>query len=79
MLACSFFVIKRQHAVYSVGGLFAVVVIQGFGYGLISDLNFFLRNLSVLGGLLMVMSESLIKKKKIFAGLPSISETDKRK
>ncbi|TIA84322.1 hypothetical protein E3P77_00060 [Wallemia ichthyophaga] len=79
MLACSFLVVRRQHALYAVGGLLGVVVVQGFGYGLIFDLNFFLRNLSVIGGLMMVLSESFIKKKNIFAGLPSISETDKRK
>jgi hypothetical protein len=51
----------------------------GLGYGLIFDLSFFLRNLSVIGGLLMVLSDSLQSKKKLFAGLPSISETDRRK
>jgi hypothetical protein len=43
------------------------------------DLSFFLRNLSVVGGLLMVLSDSLQNKKKLFAGLPSVSETDRRK
>ena len=51
----------------------------GLGYGLIFDMSFFLRNLSVIGGLLMVLSDSLQTKKKLFAGLPSISETDRRK
>ncbi len=51
----------------------------GLGYGLLFDLSFFLRNLSVIGGLLMVLSDSLQNKKKLFAGLPSLSETDRRK
>ena len=51
----------------------------GVGYGLLFDLSFFLRNLSVVGGLLMVLSDSLQNKKKLFAGLPSVSETDRRK
>lgn len=51
----------------------------GLGYGLLFDLSFFLRNLSVVGGLLMVLSDSLANKKKLFAGLPSMSETDRRK
>ena len=51
----------------------------GLGYGLLFDLSFFLRNLSVVGGLLMVLSDSLANKKKLFAGLPSLSETDRRK
>lgn len=70
--------IARKYPEISVGALFGVVVVQGFGYGLIFDINFFLRNLSVIGGLLMVLSDSLAAKKKIFAGLPNISETDRK-
>ncbi|PWN30143.1 SURF4-domain-containing protein [Jaminaea rosea] len=78
MIAASISVIMRKYPEISVGALLGVVVVQGFGYGLIFDINFFLRNLSVIGGLLMVLSDSLSKKKNIFAGLPNISETDKR-
>jgi hypothetical protein len=53
--------------------------LSGLGYGLIFDMSFFLRNLSVIGGLLMVLSDSLQKNKKLFAGLPNISENDRRK
>ncbi|PWN91287.1 SURF4-domain-containing protein [Acaromyces ingoldii] len=78
MLAASISVIMRRYPEISVGALLGVVVVQGFGYGLIFDINFFLRNLSVIGGLLMVLSDSLSKKKNIFAGLPNISETDRK-
>jgi hypothetical protein len=78
MTAASVAVIIRKAPEISVGALLGVVVVQGFGYGLIFDLNFFLRNLSVIGGLLMVLSDSLSKKKTLFAGLPSISETDRK-
>jgi uncharacterized membrane protein YphA (DoxX/SURF4 family) len=57
--------------------LAAVVVSQSIGYGLIFDFNFFFRNLSVIGGLLMLLSEALVKKKDLFAGLPQMSETEK--
>ncbi|RSH92187.1 hypothetical protein EHS25_008602 [Saitozyma podzolica] len=79
MVACSFGVIAKRFPEYSVFGLLGVVVAQGLGYGLLFDLSFFLRNLSVVGGLLMVLSDSLQKNKKLFAGLPSLSETDRRK
>lgn len=79
MLACSFGVISKRFPEYSVFGLLGVVVAQGVGYGLLFDLSFFLRNLSVVGGLLMVLSDSLQKNKKLFAGIPSLSETDRRK
>lgn len=79
MLAGSGAIILKKHTEYATAGLLSVVVIQGFGYGLIFDLNFFLRNLSVIGGLFMVFSDSMVSRKPIFAGLPSISETDRRK
>ena len=71
-------VIARRHSEYAVGGLLGVVVTQAFGYGLIFDLNFFLRNLSVVGGLLMVLSDSFHRKKFAFAGLPQIDEKDRK-
>ncbi|KAH7882366.1 SURF4 family-domain-containing protein [Phlebopus sp. FC_14] len=79
MLAASTGVITKRFTEYAVLGLFSVVIVQGFGYGLIFDLNFFLRNLSVIGGLVMVFSETMMTKKKNFAGLPSMSETDRKK
>jgi uncharacterized membrane protein YphA (DoxX/SURF4 family) len=79
MLTGSGAVMAKKYTEYAVAGLLSVVIIQGFGYGLIFDLNFFLRNLSVIGGLFMVFSDSMITRKKLFAGLPTISETDRKK
>ena len=78
MTACSIMVIARKHSEYAVGGLITVVVTQALGYGLIFDLNFFLRNLSVMGGLLMVLSDSWVRKKFAPAGLPQIEEKDRK-
>lgn len=79
MLAGSGAVVTKRHTEFAVGGLLSVVVLQGFGYGLIFDLTFFLRNLSVIGGLFMVLSDSMVNRKKLFAGLPSVSENDRKK
>ncbi|EHY55710.1 ER-derived vesicles protein erv29 [Exophiala dermatitidis] len=78
MTVCSTLVIMRRYGEYAVGGLLSVVVVQALGYGLIFDLNFFLRNLSVIGGLLMVLGDSFVKKSRVFAGLPTIDEKDKK-
>lgn len=78
MLSCSTLVIARRYSDYAVAGLMGVVVTQALGYGLIFDLNFFLRNLSVMGGLLMVLSDSWVRKSKAFAGLPEIDEKDRK-
>lgn len=79
MLTGSSAVILKRHTEYAVAGLLSVVIIQGFGYGLIFDLNFFLRNLSVIGGLFMVFSDSMVSRRPLFAGIPTISETDRKK
>lgn len=78
MTACSFLIIGRRYSEYAVGGLLTVVVVQALGYGLIFDLNFFLRNLSVVGGLLMVLSDSWVRKKFAPAGLPQLDEKDRK-
>jgi len=78
MVTCSVLVIARKRAEFGVGGLITVVILQAFGYGLIFDLNFFLRNLSVMGGLLMVLSDSWVRKKFAPAGLPQIDEKDRK-
>ncbi|KAJ9157846.1 SURF4-domain-containing protein [Pleurostoma richardsiae] len=78
MLSCSTLVIVRKHSEYAVAGLIGVVVTQALGYGLIFDLNFFLRNLSVMGGLLMVLSDSWVRKSAAFAGLPQLEEKDRK-
>ncbi|MCJ1421638.1 hypothetical protein MMC32_008004 [Xylographa parallela] len=78
MLVCSTMVIIRKHSNEAVAGLLGVVVTQALGYGLIFDLNFFLRNLSVMGGLIMVLSDSWVRKKFAPAGLPQIDEKDRK-
>ena len=78
MTASSVLIIIRKHSEYAVMGLIGVVVTQALGYGLIFDLNFFLRNLSVMGGLLMVLSDSWVRKKFAPAGLPQIDEKDRK-
>ncbi len=78
MTTSSVLVIARKYSEYAVIGLISVVVTQALGYGLIFDLNFFLRNLSVMGGLLMVLSDSWVRKRFAPAGLPQIDEKDRK-
>ena len=78
MTASSILIIARKYSEYAVIGLISVVITQALGYGLIFDLNFFLRNLSVMGGLLMVLSDSWVRKKFAPAGLPQLDEKDRK-
>ena len=79
MCTCSTLIIIRKYPEYAVFGLIGVVITQALGYGLIFDLNFFLRNLSVMGGLLMVLSDSWVRKRFAPAGLPLPAEKDRKK
>ena len=79
MVSGSVAVIGKKYNEYAVIGLLSVVRMQGFGYGLIFDMTFFLRNLSVVGGLLMVFSDSMMNRKRMFSGLPTLSDNDRRK
>ncbi|KAF0507724.1 SURF4-domain-containing protein [Gigaspora margarita] len=78
MFAGSFLVVIRKYPEYAVGSLFLVVVSQSIGYGLWNEVNFLLRSLSVIGGLLMVLSDAFSKKKSFFADLPQLTERDRR-
>ncbi|KAK5123075.1 hypothetical protein LTR85_003271 [Meristemomyces frigidus] len=78
MTASSLLIIIRKYSEQAVMGLIGVVITQALGYGLIFDLNFFLRNLSVMGGLLMVLSDSWVRKKFAPAGLPQLDEKDRK-
>jgi uncharacterized membrane protein YphA (DoxX/SURF4 family) len=77
MLIGSGAVLAKKYTTLAAGALMFVVVLQSIGYGLLFDFNFFIRNLSIIGGLVMLLAESLTKKKDLFAGLPTISEADK--
>jgi len=79
MLGASGAIITKRYSEIAVGSLLGVIILQGFGYGLIFDINFFLRNLSVIGGLLMVFSESMVSRKNTFAGIPNLNDNDRRK
>lgn len=77
MLVCSFFAVQRRYTEYAVGGLATVVVSQALGYGMIFDFKFLLYNFSIIGGLLLLLSESMLaKRKSVFAGLPTVTRNE---
>ncbi|KAI9104487.1 SURF4 family-domain-containing protein [Phlyctochytrium arcticum] len=78
MMVGSIAAIAKKYTEYAVPALFAVIVSQSLGYGLLFDSGFFFRNLSVAGGLLMLLADSMASKRRtIFAGIPSVSENNK--
>lgn len=79
MIACSFLAITKRRTEFAVGGLFSVIIAQSLGYGLLFDSGFFFRNLSVVGGLLMLLADAWAtgSRKKMLPGLPALSEDAK--
>ncbi|VEU20380.1 DEKNAAC101359 [Brettanomyces naardenensis] len=81
MCAGSFLVITRRKPELATGLLSSIVLLQGLVYGLLFESFFFLRNVSVIGGLLLALSDSIIidKRKLMMPGLPMLESKDHKK
>ncbi|ODQ80870.1 hypothetical protein BABINDRAFT_161064 [Babjeviella inositovora NRRL Y-12698] len=81
MVIASTFLIMRKQEKYTIPALVGVIVSQGLFYGLIFDYSFLLRSLSVMGGLSITFSDSIIRDKRSLAmpGLPMLEYKDNRK
>jgi uncharacterized membrane protein YphA (DoxX/SURF4 family) len=81
MIFGSILVILRKQPIISSLILISIVLLQGLLYGLFFDPSFFLRNISVIGGLLLALSDSLIIDKRSLSmpGLPMLETKDYNK
>lgn len=81
MVSASTLLILRKRNEIATISLVSVVILQGLFYGLIFDGLFILRNLSVVGGLILAFSDSLVRDKRSFnvPGLPMVSNQDNKK
>ncbi|KGT68444.1 hypothetical protein MEK_03464 [Candida albicans 12C] len=81
MTVASTLVIARKKNNIATIALIVVVIIQGIGYGLLFDAQFVLRNLSVVGGLVLAFSDSIVRDKRSLnmPGLPMLNNQDNKK
>ncbi|TID29171.1 hypothetical protein CANINC_002128 [Pichia inconspicua] len=81
MIVGSTFVILRRQPFPASLSLASIVLLQGLIYGLFFDPSFFLRNISVIGGLLLALSDSLVIDKRSLSmpGLPMLETKDLNK
>ncbi|RCH95843.1 hypothetical protein CU098_011443, partial [Rhizopus stolonifer] len=84
MIVFSTCILLKRHVGVAVAILCSVVLDQAIAYGLFFDVMFLLRNLSVTGGLLLCMSESILRKKSknrsnMFASLPQLTVSERHK
>lgn len=56
------------------GILFFIVVLQTLAYSILWDFQFLMRNLALIGALLLVLAESRVEAKSILAGVPSLGD-----
>lgn len=76
MISCSILVIIKRWSFVSFPGLIVVMFAQGLIYDLFTDITFLCLNLSLVGGLLFGLSDTLEASSTVraFAGLPEIDE-----
>lgn len=81
MFAGSFSVIFKKRLELGVAALLFVVISQALVYGLVTNFSFFFRNLSLCGGLLMVVSDAFMQDRRSLSlpGLPVIEDKDRSK
>lgn len=81
MYAGSIAVVAHRHLIFGAGSLVFVVVSQALVYGLVFNVSFFFRNMSVIGGLLMVLSDAFVNDRRSLSlpGLPDIEDKDRSK
>lgn len=81
MVTASSLLVLRKKSLWATSALVGIVVFQGFAYGLILNGQFILRNLSVVGGLILAFSDSLVRDKRSLnlPGVPMLSNTDHKK
>ena len=60
----------------AVGVLFAIVLLQTIAYQILWDAQFLFRNLALIGALLLVLAETRVEGKSLFAGVPSLGESE---
>lgn len=73
LLPCSL-VIVRKYANIGCYCLFGIVALQTIAYKILWDFRFLLRNLSLAGGLLLLLAENKQDAKTLFAGVPTLGE-----
>lgn len=77
MVAGSWSVISKRHLLYGAGALCYCIISQALAYGQLFDLQFFSRNISLIGGLLLVVSDAFVQDKRRI-GLPGLPQLDNK-
>ncbi|XP_052091002.1 surfeit locus protein 4-like [Mytilus californianus] len=69
-------VLSRQKVPIACGVLLGIICLQTIAYSILWDVKFLLRNLALVGGVVLLLAEDKAEGKSLFAGLPSIGENN---
>merc|ERR1719500_1417062 len=67
-------VLLRLKIDFACFNLFFTVLLQTIAYSILWDIQFLFRNFALCGALLLVLAESKVEDKSLFAGVPSLGE-----
>ncbi|KAF6023601.1 SURF4 [Bugula neritina] len=73
-LGGSVLVIARKYVEVACGILLGIILLQTVAYSVLWDFRFLTRNLSLVGGVVLLLAESRVEARSSFAGLPSTGE-----
>lgn len=77
-LACCVMVLSRQKVEIACGMLFFIIALQTVAYSVLWDMKFLLRNIALVGGVVLLLAENRAEGRSLFAGLPSLGENKPR-
>lgn len=76
MVSGSVLAIAKKKTEVAVGLLFSTLIVQGLGYGILFNASVVFRNLSIIGGLMMLLADAM-SKKRATGLLNQLNETDR--
>ncbi|XBW36883.1 hypothetical protein QEN19_002462 [Hanseniaspora menglaensis] len=79
MLVASGFMVVKKKVMYAATALVVTVFLQAIVYGSVSGFGFILRNISVVGGLLIAIGDSIVTSTSVFGMLPELSNKTQEK
>ncbi|XP_033643226.1 surfeit locus protein 4-like [Asterias rubens] len=71
-LAGCVMVLSRQKVPVACGLLFGIIALQTIAYSILWDIKFLMRNLALIGGIILLLAESRTEGKSLFAGVPDM-------
>ncbi|XP_043914405.1 surfeit locus protein 4 [Protopterus annectens] len=68
-------ILSRNFVQYTCIGMFGIITLQTVAYNFLWEVKVLMRNLALVGGLLLLFAESRSEGKSMFAGVPTMGES----